>query len=536
MHSSRRARWIAGAVSFWIWAFLVGPVALAVNLGGTEVPKEKLIVYLLIGHCNMSGRETNCDTQTNPRAWNYQIKDNTHTSDVGWILAKPPLHTEGMNNAKCGPGLIILKRLIEKYPADYYFAALQNADPGATVDGDYRRGKALYTELIAAAKKVQQEATLGGVIAMLDVFEIDQQRAQGFSGQIKSMVEEMRADLGVPALPLFIYDYQPNSPKYVSHPYKTTIQAQFQEIPKVLTGAGVVPYTCPANLFMTGSEHFSRKAYEDWTVALVDSVIMPGGDRAWPHPWYPAAGGTANPPGTTPTGPKAVISAPGFAAVNQPVELDGSSSVGTIQSYAWTLGGNVTLQGAKVSHTWTQPGKDTITLTVTDDQGKKGTAQAGIEIFADTNPRIVIHSPQGGESWPAGSTQAIRWTAYFLKDVKLFYSTNGGADWTLIGNVDSTYPTWENYSWATPAVPSASCQIMIEGYDNEAPTRSQPFALSDGARAAADGSSSASKPNGVGCSTVGNSLGSVLVVVLLVISFLNFSRAGSRPPRKRRLP
>ena len=536
MHVSRRARWFAAGVSLWIWSFLLGTTALAVDLGGQEVPKEKLIVYLLIGHCNMSGRDTNCDTQTHPRAWNYQIKDTTHASDVGWILAAPPMHAEGKNSGACGPGLPILKRLIAKFPADYTFAALQNADPGATVDGDYRRGKALYTELIAAAKKVQKEATLGGVIAMLDVFEIDAQRAQGFSGQIKSMVEEMRADLGAADLPFFIYDFQPNSPKYVSHPYKAAIQAQYQQIPKVLAGSGVVAYTCPASLFVSGTEHFSRKAYEEWSAALVDTVILPGGDHAWSHPWFPATAGTGNPSGTTPTGPRAVIAAPGYAAVNQPVSLDGSGSVGTIKGYAWTLGGNVTLQGAKVSRTWTQAGKDTMTLTVTDDQGKTGTAQADIEIFADASPRIVIHSPQGGVSWPAGSTQSIRWSAYFLKDVKLLYSTNGGVDWTSIGNVDSTYPTWEDYPWDLPKVPSRDCQILIEGYDNEAPTRSSPFAIVEGGRSAQDASSPSSRPVGGGCSTAVGSPGGLLALVLLFLAALRISTALAKRPRNRRTP
>ena len=525
-------RWLSG----WIWILLLSGRVGAVNLGGQEVPREKLIVYLLIGHCNMSGRESNCDTATHPRAWNYQIKDATHTTDAGWILAKPPFHTEGQNNTKCGPGLPILKRLIAKYPADYYFAVLQNADPGATVDGDYRRGKALFNELVAAAKKVQSEATLGGVIAMLDVFEVDQQKAQAFASQMQSMVEELRADLAAADLPLFLCDFQSNSPKYTGHPYKTVIQEQFKQIPQVLSASGLVPYNTAANLFMAGSEHFSRGAYEEWAVALVDRVIVPGADQAWPHPWYPAGSGSGgNPGGPSSTGPKAVIAAAGYAAVNTPVELDGTSSVGTIASYAWTPEPSVTLPGAKVTHTWKKEGKYAVTLTVTDALGKTGTAQAEIEILRDTTPWIAIQSPQGGEDWPPGSRQALRWTAYFLKDVKLFYSTNGGTDWTSIGNVDDTYPNWGNYEWEVPAVFSESCQILIEGYDNEAPTHSGPFRIAGEPGSVATSSRSASDAIGGSCSSKdGSSESGVILLFLLFVFHRRVSRSYVRSAEKGR--
>ncbi len=72
---------------------------------------------------------------------------------------------------------------------------------------------------------------------------------------------------------------------------------------------------------------------------------------------------------------------------------------------------------------------------------------------------ISVISPNGGEEWPVGSTQEIRWEsrnagAY----VKIEYSTDGGTTWKTIE--DST----ENdgsYSWTVPDDPSDHCRVRI---------------------------------------------------------------------------
>jgi uncharacterized repeat protein (TIGR01451 family) len=72
---------------------------------------------------------------------------------------------------------------------------------------------------------------------------------------------------------------------------------------------------------------------------------------------------------------------------------------------------------------------------------------------------ITVVSPNGGEKWPAGSTQEIKWESqnagYY---VKIEYSTDGGTTWKSI--VDST----ENdgsYHWTVPNEPSDTCRVKI---------------------------------------------------------------------------
>lgn len=47
---------------------------------------------------------------------------------------------------------------------------------------------------------------------------------------------------------------------------------------------------------------------------------------------------------------------------------------GTIESWAWDFGDGTTATGAQATHTYANPGEYTVTLTVKDDEGAKGTA------------------------------------------------------------------------------------------------------------------------------------------------------------------
>lgn len=63
------------------------------------------------------------------------------------------------------------------------------------------------------------------------------------------------------------------------------------------------------------------------------------------------------------------------------VTLDANASVspaGSIESYAWDFGDGDTGEGALLTHTFTEPGRYTITLTITSDMGATGSASAEV--------------------------------------------------------------------------------------------------------------------------------------------------------------
>ncbi|RKY97823.1 MAG: hypothetical protein DRQ13_04195 [Ignavibacteriae bacterium] len=70
---------------------------------------------------------------------------------------------------------------------------------------------------------------------------------------------------------------------------------------------------------------------------------------------------------------------------------------------------------------------------------------------------VTVISPNGGESWVAGTQQNITWTSEFVENVKIELSLTNGANWNTI--VDSI-PSTGIYSWLVN-VPQSSIQSRI---------------------------------------------------------------------------
>ncbi|HET6512185.1 MAG TPA: ice-binding family protein, partial [Candidatus Kapabacteria bacterium] len=77
-----------------------------------------------------------------------------------------------------------------------------------------------------------------------------------------------------------------------------------------------------------------------------------------------------------------------------------------------------------------------------------------------TTPNITIVTPETGDSVMAETQNyQIVWTGNSITNAKTIeYSTNGGATWTLIANIDSTSM---NYAWDVPAIASNSVVIRV---------------------------------------------------------------------------
>jgi hypothetical protein len=72
---------------------------------------------------------------------------------------------------------------------------------------------------------------------------------------------------------------------------------------------------------------------------------------------------------------------------------------------------------------------------------------------------ITVTSPNGGETWVAGSSHPITWTTTGNVDnVKIKYTTNNGSSWTT---VTSSTANDGSYSWTVPNTVSSQCKIKI---------------------------------------------------------------------------
>ena len=77
-------------------------------------------------------------------------------------------------------------------------------------------------------------------------------------------------------------------------------------------------------------------------------------------------------------------------------------------------------------------------------------------VLADS---IIVMSPNGGESWPAGSLQKIQWaTSGIVGDVMIEYSTDDGYSFAPI--IAST-PNTGSYDWTVLVTPSSTCWVRI---------------------------------------------------------------------------
>jgi|WetSurMetagenome_2_1015567.scaffolds.fasta_scaffold07652_5 PKD repeat protein len=88
--------------------------------------------------------------------------------------------------------------------------------------------------------------------------------------------------------------------------------------------------------------------------------------------------------------------------------LFADKSTGTIDSRQWDFGDGGASINPNPSHTYTKPGNYTVRLTVNGPGGSNTETKSDYIKVAD--PTITVTSPNGGQSWQAGSTQTISWT------------------------------------------------------------------------------------------------------------------------------
>ena len=75
---------------------------------------------------------------------------------------------------------------------------------------------------------------------------------------------------------------------------------------------------------------------------------------------------------------------------------------------------------------------------------------------------LILKSPNGGEIWQEGTVQQITWESAGIgsSNVKIEYSTDQGASFTLISNQTNTDGT-NAYNWTVPNTPSTQCLVQI---------------------------------------------------------------------------
>ncbi len=84
------------------------------------------------------------------------------------------------------------------------------------------------------------------------------------------------------------------------------------------------------------------------------------------------------------------------------------------------------------------------------------------------DPAITVGSPNGGETWEAGTTRNITWSNTSFSDpVTLEYSSDGGANWSAIAsNVANT----GSYAWTLPTASTTQGRVRVSDATDNDPT------------------------------------------------------------------
>ena len=79
---------------------------------------------------------------------------------------------------------------------------------------------------------------------------------------------------------------------------------------------------------------------------------------------------------------------------------------------------------------------------------------------------VKVLTPNGGETWTAGTTQSIIWNTGGIDSVKIEMTTNNGVTWSSVVNKVASNGIYE---WLVPNTVSANCKVRISDYADGSP-------------------------------------------------------------------
>jgi hypothetical protein len=259
------------------------PAAEGILVGRVRLPRQKVIVFLHIGHSNMAGRADAPAAlrpfhfETHPRLWAYAMPG-------GFIAAKEPLSGDHITRGRAGPGMSILRAAmaIAKTP-DSVMVSIGHGHDGSQAGycRSYRRGAILYDIVMGPAKQLKGRVTFGGIFTMLALTEVFPDRANlpRFNECIAGIAAEMREDLGDPDIPFLMSDWEMGATEKFAPTFPNNMAAreQLRIAQRKIPRSSIIPTEM---LPMSDNHHFDLAGYKIWGERAI-GLIKENGWVSW---------------------------------------------------------------------------------------------------------------------------------------------------------------------------------------------------------------------------------------------------------------
>jgi carbohydrate esterase-like sialic acid-specific acetylesterase len=252
-----------------------------VTIAGTMVPKDKVVVFIHVGHSDMCGRATGPSSlmpffyDTDPHLWMY-AKGNA------WKPAKEPTACMEPGATRAGPGMAILRTALAHAP-DSYFVSIGHGHSGAS-NGycpNFRRSGLFYGLFMDAAKELKGKVTFGGIYTMFGITEYHLGNAglMMLGDCLAGIAKDIREDLGDPEIPLLVGDWNMGGTGIYSptSEYGLIARPQIQMVPGKTTRAGVISTN---GLPMEDDRHLNMAGHKMWAERGFQILS----DKGW-APW-----------------------------------------------------------------------------------------------------------------------------------------------------------------------------------------------------------------------------------------------------------
>jgi len=202
-------------------------------------------VYLLIGQSNMAGRAPVLKEFQEPLKNCVLL----HNAPI-WVEATNPLNRystvrKTMSMQHMGPGYSFGREMVKAHKGAKVIGLVVNARGGSKIE-QWKKGAPYYNDALARAKEAMKSAPLAGVIWHQGE---GNKNDRNYAEKLAKMVDDLRADLGLPELPFVAGQIFKPEP----------VNEQIASLPKVLAHSA---YVKSEGLSTTDGTHFDTVSQE----------------------------------------------------------------------------------------------------------------------------------------------------------------------------------------------------------------------------------------------------------------------------------